>query len=112
MNEDTIELFYESDYTIEEDEEQEYIFKRAVEGVSIVSKEDYLDFYVDTIYNPCRCRIGPGCLSCFLDEHDLWTRGYGENCTLLWFGIDPATGKCWNPKEILRESGRIRGEEE
>ena len=110
MNEDTIELFYESDYnleydpSIEEDEEHEiYDFKREVEGVSIVSKEDYLNFYVDTMYNPCRCRIGPGCLSCFLDEHDLWTRGYGENCTCLWFGKDPATGKSWNPEEIVRK---------
>ena len=118
MNEDTIELFYESDYnleydpSIEEDEEHEiYDFKREVEGVSIVSKEDYLNFYADTMYNPCKCHIGPGCLSCFLDENDLWTRGYGENCTCLWFGKDPATGKHWNPEEILRERGYFDEEE-
>ena len=98
MSEETIELFYISDYEDPETGECE----SNKEGMSIVSREDYLQFLEETEWEPCEC-IVQGCLSCFLDETHGWADGYGSTCTELWFGIDPATGKQWNPEAILAE---------
>jgi len=104
LSNDTIELFYISHYEDPETGAYEYDKK----GVSIISREAYLQFLHETEYEPCECNV-QGCLSCFLDEKRLWADGYGDTCTELWFGVDPATGKQWNPKAILEAR---RGEEE
>ena len=96
MSEETIEMFYISNY--EDPETGEY--ERDKQGVSIISREAYLQFFVETEWEPCVCNV-QGCLSCFLDETDGWTEGYGDTCTQLWWGIDPATGKQWNPRAVL-----------
>ncbi len=101
MSEETIELYYISEY--ENDETEEYEDEK--EGVSIVSRQTYLDFLQETEWEPCECNV-QGCLSCFLDETDGWTEGYGGTCTELWFGDDPATGKQWNPKAVLAERNK------
>ena len=98
MNKNEIELHYISDY---EDPETGEVTEQ-IEGVSIVSRDDYLRFFVETEWEPCECQI-QGCLSCFLDETRGWVDGYGANCTLLWFGNDPATGKHWEPEVVLAE---------
>ena len=98
MSDDTIEMFYISDYEDPETGKREH----DKEGVSIVSREDYIQFLHETEWEPCVCNV-QGCLSCYLDEKDLWADGYGITCTQLWWGIDPATGKQWNPKAILAE---------
>ena len=98
MTDDTIEMFYISDYEDPETGERE----RDKQGVSIVSREDYIQFLHETEWEPCVCNV-QGCLSCFLDEKMLWADGYGITCTQLWWGIDPATGKQWNPRAILAE---------
>ena len=98
MNKDKIELHYISDY---EDPETGEV-KEQIEGMSIVSKSNYLTFLATSEWNPCECGVR-GCLSCFLDEEDAWADGYGDTCTELWWGIDPATGEQWNPEEELTE---------
>lgn len=98
MNDKTIELFYVSDY---EDPQTGEVTKQ-IEGVSIISREDFLMYLVETEWEPCECQI-QGCLSCFLDEKRAWADGYGSNCTTLWFGNDPATGKQWDPEAVLAE---------
>jgi len=103
MSEETIEMFYISNY--EDPETGEY--ERDKQGVSIISREAYLQFFVETEWEPCVCNV-QGCLSCFLDETDGWADGYGDTPTTLWWGIDPATGKQWNPRAVLAS----RGEEE
>lgn len=104
MTNDTIELHYISNYTDPETGAYEYDKK----GVSIISREKYLQFLYETEWEPCMCQV-QGCLSCFLDETDGWAEGYGDTSTELWFGVDPATGKQWNPRAILEAR---RGEEE
>lgn len=106
MSEETIELRYISDYEDPETGETE----RNKEGVSIVSREDYLDFLQETEYNPPECGE-VGCLSCFLDEKDLWVDGYGIMPSTLWFGVDPATGKQWDPEAVLASRGEEETEE-
>ena len=96
ISEETIELYYISEY--ENDETEEYEDEK--QGVSIVSRQAYLDYLQETEWEPCMCDV-QGCLSCFLDETNGWAEGYGGTCTTLWFGIDPATGKQWNPEAIL-----------
>lgn len=99
MSEETIEMFYISNYT---DPETGRIVEYDKEGVSIVSREAYLQFFVETAWEPCMCQV-QGCLSCFLDETDGWAEGYGDTSTELWWGIDPATGKQWDPRAVLAE---------
>ena len=107
MSEETIELFYISNYENPETDEYEY----DKQGVSIISREAYLQFFVETEWEPCVCNE-QGCLSCFLDETNGWAEGYGDTCTELWFGDDPATGKQWNPEAILAERRAEWSEEE
>ena len=51
MSEETIEMFYISTYEDYETGEREY----DKEGVSIVSREDYLAFLQETEWKPCAC---------------------------------------------------------
>ena len=100
MSEETIEMFYISNY--EDPETGEY--EKDKQGVSIISREDYLQFFIETEWKPCVCNV-QGCLSCFLDETNGWADGYGDTCTELWFGVDPATGKQWDPRAVLASRG-------
>ena len=104
----SIEMFYVSDYEDPEDWNAET--KENVKGVSIVSKEAYLRWYLQTENTPCKCHV-QGCLSCFLDYNNAWTDGYGGNCSEMWFGKDPATGDYWNPENALKKRGYFGGEE-
>ena len=97
MSEETIELFYVSHY----EDPETGAYERDKEGVSIISREAYLQFLQETEWEPCMCNV-QGCLSCFLDETGGWADGYGDTCTQLWFGVDPATGKQWNPEDVLK----------
>jgi hypothetical protein len=99
MSEETIELHYISNYA---DPETGRIVEYDKRGMSVVPRQLYLDFLAETEYEPCECNV-QGCLSCFLDEKDLWAEGYGDTSTQLWFGDDPATGKQWNPEAVLAE---------
>jgi hypothetical protein len=65
-----------------------------VEGFSWVNKADYIRFYDETAYDPCKCDE-QGCLSCFLDETNGWANGFGSSVGMLWFGKDEQ-GKKWN----------------
>lgn len=96
MSNETIEMFYISEY--EDPETGEY--EKSKEGVSIISREAFLMYFIETEWEPCMCDV-QGCLSCFLDETDGWADGYGGTCTQLWFGDDPATGKQWDPNAVL-----------
>ncbi len=104
MSNDTIEMFYISNYEDPETGERE----QDKQGVSIVSREAYIDFS----YGSCLACDVQGCLSCFLDKINGWADGYGDTCTELWWGIDPATGKQWNPRAILAERKAKWGDEE
>lgn len=94
---DLIELFYVSDY---DDDEGDY--REQVQGVTVIPKRDFLIHIDETKYNPCDCNV-VGCLSCYLDWNDAWASGYGANCTELWFGIDPSTGKQWDADAAYEE---------
>ncbi len=97
MSNKTIELFYVSDY----EDPETGAYERDKESVSIISREAYLQFLQETEWEPCMCNV-QGCLSCFLDETRGWADGYSGTCTQLWFGVDPATGKQWNPEDVLK----------
>ena len=84
-NGDQVKLFYEGIYTNDdEDDERE---GQEIRSHSLISKKEYIDYYHDTKYNPCKCDV-QGCLSCFLDEashtpaiKNGGIRSYG----MLWF---------------------------
>jgi len=105
MNEETIELFYISNYELDGE------WEKQKQGVSIIPRETYIEFLHETEWEPCVCNV-QGCLSCFLDEKMLWADGYGNTPTSLWFGVDPTTGKQWNPEAILEERKKNWREQE
>tara|TARA_B100001778_G_scaffold334937_1_gene349293 strand:- start:1126 stop:3246 length:2121 start_codon:yes stop_codon:yes gene_type:complete len=84
-NGDQVKLFYEGIYyNDDEDDERE---GKAIESHSLVSKQEYIDYYHDTEYNPCECNV-QGCLSCFLDEtsHTPAIKNGGvKMLNVLWF---------------------------
>tara|TARA_R110002020_G_scaffold306166_1_gene522142 strand:- start:1726 stop:2013 length:288 start_codon:yes stop_codon:yes gene_type:complete len=86
---DEIKLYYEGTYIDEEDNEE-----HDVKGFSIVSKDAYITFWHETMYEPCRCNV-QGCLSCFLEETNGYADGFGANVSILWFGTDE-NGNQWN----------------
>ena len=65
-NGDQVKLFYEGIYENDEDEDDERNGQE-IESYSLINKQDYIDYYHDTKYEPCPCDV-QGCLSCFLDE--------------------------------------------
>ena len=88
-NRGKVKLHYEGTY--DDDEGNEEIDAK---GFSWVNKADYIRFYDETAYDPCKCDV-QGCLSCFLDETNGWADGFGSSVGMLWFGKDEH-GKKWN----------------
>lgn len=84
-NGDQVKLFYEGIYTNDdEDDERE---GQEIKSYSLVSKQDYMDYYHDTKYNPCKCDE-QGCLSCFLEEAPhtpALKKGGISSYGMLWF---------------------------
>ena len=85
-NGDQVKLFYEGIYENDEDEDDERNGQE-IESYSLVNKQDYIDYYHDTKYEPCPCDV-QGCLSCFLDEAShtpALKKGGISSYGMLWF---------------------------
>ena len=96
MSEETIELFYIGYYEDPETGECE----EDKQGVSLVSKEAYLRFLEETEWEPCVCNV-QGCLSCFLDEKDLWADGFGHTSPCFGSVLTLQRAKHGTPKQSL-----------
>ena len=87
-NGDQVKLFYEGIYYNDDEEDERE--GQEIESYSLVSKQDYMDYYHDTKYNPCKCDE-QGCLSCFLDEAPhtpALKKGGISSYESLWFEDD------------------------
>lgn len=84
-NGDQVKLFYEGIYT--NDDEDDKREGQEIRSYSLISKKEYIDYYHDTKYDPCKCDV-QGCLSCFLDEasHTPAIKNGGiSSYGMLWF---------------------------